>query len=63
MHYQDRRARNDPARRLALWPGLLTAAIKALGEVRDTDGELAGFLGKSLATYARRPWRRSGIDA
>jgi hypothetical protein len=24
---------------------------------------LAGFLGESLATYARLPWQRSGIDA
>jgi hypothetical protein len=63
LHDQDRRARNDPARRLALRRGLLTAGIKALGEVRDSDGELAGFLGESLATYAQRPWQHSGIDA
>ena len=63
LHDQDRRARDDPAQRLALWRGLLTAGIEALGEVRDSDGELAGFLGESLATYARLPWQRSGIDA
>jgi hypothetical protein len=63
LHDQDRRARDDPARRLALWRGLLTAGIEALGKVRDSDGELAGFLGESLATYARLPWQRSGIDA
>ena len=45
-------AGRHPARRLALWRGLLTAGIEALGEVRDSDGELAGFLGESLATYA-----------
>ena len=42
---------------------LLTAGVDSLGEVRDSDGELAGFLGESLATYARLPWQRSGIDA
>jgi hypothetical protein len=64
LHDQDRRAQDDPdpARRLALWRGLLTAGIEALAEVRDSDGELAGFLGESLATYARLPWQRSGID-
>src|SRR4029453_1254757 len=45
---QDRRLTGDPAARLALWRGLLTAGIEALGEVRDRDGELAGFLGGGL---------------
>lgn len=63
LHDQDRRARDDPARRLALWRGLLTAGIEALGEVRDRDGELAGFLGGSLAAYARLPWQPTGIEA
>jgi hypothetical protein len=62
LYDQDRRARHDAARRLALWRGLLTAGIEVLGEVRDSDGELAGFLGESLATYARLPWHRTGID-
>jgi hypothetical protein len=62
LHDQDRRARDDSARRLALWRGLLTAGIEALAEVRDSDGQLAGFLGESLATYARLPWQPSGID-
>jgi hypothetical protein len=60
---QDRRLRGDPAARLALWRGLLTAGIEALGEVRDRDGELAGFLGGSLAAYARPPWQPTGIEA
>jgi hypothetical protein len=60
---QDRRLTGDPAARLALWRGLLTAGIEALGEVRDRDGELADFLGRSLATYARLPWQRTGIEA
>jgi hypothetical protein len=60
---QDRRRTGDPAARLALWRGLLTAGIEALGEVRDRDGELAGFLGGSLATYARLPWQPTGIEA
>jgi hypothetical protein len=59
---QDRRLAGDPAARLALWRGLLTAGIEALGEVRDRDGELAGFLGGSLAAYARLPWQ-PGIEA
>jgi hypothetical protein len=63
LHDHDGRVRDDPARRLALWRGLLSAGIEALGEVRDSDGELAGFLGESLATYARLPWQPSGIDA
>jgi hypothetical protein len=60
---QDRRLTGDPAARLALWRGLLTAGIEALGEVRDRDGELAGFLGGSLAAYARLPWQPTGIEA
>jgi hypothetical protein len=60
---QDRRLAGDPAARLALWRGLLTAGIEALGEVRDRDGELAGFLGGSLAAYARLPWQPTGIEA
>jgi hypothetical protein len=60
---QDRRLTGDPAARLALWRGLLTAGIEALGEVRDRDGELAGFLGGSLAAYARQPWQPTGIEA
>ena len=60
---QDRRLTGDPAARLALWRGLLTAGIEALGEVRDRDGELAGFLGRSLAAYARLPWQPTGIEA
>jgi hypothetical protein len=60
---QDRRLTGDPAARMALWRGLLTAGIEALGEVRDRDGELAGFLGGSLATYARLPWQPTGIEA
>jgi hypothetical protein len=60
---QDQRLTGDPAARLALWRGLLTAGIEALGEVRDRDGELAGFLGGSLAAYARLPWQPTGIEA
>lgn len=60
---QDRRLTGDPAARLALWRGLLTAGIEALGEVRDRDGELAGFLGGSLAAYGRLPWQPTGIEA
>jgi hypothetical protein len=60
---QDRRLAGDPAARLSLWRGLLTAGIEALGEVRDRDGELAGFLGGSLAAYARLPWQATGIEA
>jgi hypothetical protein len=60
---QDRRLTGDPAARLALWRGLLTAGIEALGEVRDRDGELAGFLGGWLAAYARLPWQPTGIEA
>jgi hypothetical protein len=60
---QDRLLTGDPAARLALWRGLLTAGIEALGEVRDRDGELAGFLGGSLAAYARLPWQPTGIEA
>jgi hypothetical protein len=60
---QDRRLTGDPAARMALWRGLLTAGIEALGEVRDRDGELAGFLGGSLAAYARLPWQPTGIEA
>jgi hypothetical protein len=60
---QDRLLTTDPAARLALWRGLLTAGIEALGEVRDRDGELADFLGGSLATYARLPWQPTGIEA
>ncbi len=55
---QDRRLTGDHAARLTLWRGLLTAGIEALGEVRDRDGELAGFLGGSLAAAANRPGRR-----
>jgi hypothetical protein len=60
---QDQRLTGDPAARLALWRGLLTAGVEALGEVRDRDGELAGFLGGSLAAYARLPWQPTGIEA
>jgi hypothetical protein len=60
---QDRRLTGDPAARLALWRGLLTAGIEAFGEVRDRDGELVGFLGGSLAAYARLPWQPTGIVA
>jgi hypothetical protein len=63
VHDHDGQLREDPARRLALWRGLLTAGIEALAQVRDSDGELAGFLGQSLATYARLPWQPAGIDA
>jgi hypothetical protein len=60
---QDRLLTGDPAARLALWRGLLTTGIEALGEVRDRDGELAGLLGGSLAAYARLPWQPTGIEA
>jgi hypothetical protein len=60
---QDRRLTGDLAARLALWRGLLTAGIEVLGEVRDRDGELAGFLGGSLGAYARLSWRPTGIEA
>jgi hypothetical protein len=66
LHDQDRRARNDPARRLALRRGLLTAGIKALGEVRDSDWELAGFLRRvaghpRAAAVAAQRDRRTGV--
>jgi hypothetical protein len=60
---QDQRLTGDAAARLALWRGLLTAGIEAFGEVRDRDGELAGFLGGWLAAYARLPWQPTGIEA
>jgi hypothetical protein len=52
---QDRRLTGDPAARLTLWRGLLTAGIEALGEVRDRDGE--------LAAYARLPCQPTRIEA
>ena len=53
----------DPARRLALWRGLLTAGLKAfLLGLRDSDGAVGSFLGEALETYARLPWRDTGMD-
>lgn len=53
----------DPARRLALWRGLLTAGLEAFRHgLRDSDGALGAFLGEVLEIYARLPWRDTGID-
>lgn len=55
--------RDEPARQLALWRGLLTAGLEAfLHGLRDSDGAVATYLGEALADYARLPWRDTGIE-
>ncbi len=52
----------DPARQLALWRAVLTAGVEAfLHGLRDSDGAVGTFLGDALETYARLPWRDTGI--
>lgn len=53
----------DPARQLALWRAVLTAGLEAFHDgLRDSDGAVGTFLGEALETYARLPWRDTGID-
>jgi len=53
----------DPASQLALWRAVLTAGVEAfLDGLRDSDGAIGTFLGEAIETYARLPWRDSGID-
>jgi len=60
---EDARLAGDPARRLALWRGLLTAGFEAFWNgLRDSDGAVATVLGDALDAYARLPWRETGID-
>lgn len=60
---EDARVAGDPARRLALWRGLLAAGFEAFRDgLRDSDGAVATALGDALDTYARLPWQETGID-
>ncbi len=55
--------RDEPARRLALWRGLLTAGLDGfLHGLRDSDGAVATYLGEALAVYAKLDWRDTGIE-
>lgn len=54
----------DPAGRLALWRGLVTACMEAFEEgLRDPDGAVATCAGDALAYYVALPWEAAGLGA
>jgi len=60
---EDVRRASDPARRLALWRGVLTAGREAYeAGLRDSGGVVGGFLGEVFETYAGLRWRIDGFE-